>query len=95
MGENASAVTRVQLHFVAGGDAEQADLSGGIVHGNQADRLLERQRAGRDLRADEQREWTRLRRIQSHAQLARVGIEAPKRDEWSGTGGVLPGRSHR
>ena len=51
------------------------------------DGLLEGQRTRGHLRADEQREGARLRRVERHAQLARVGIEAPQGDE--GGGGVL------
>ena len=72
----------VELDFVAGGDAEQADLARGVVHGNQPDGMLEGQRPGGNLRADEQREGTRLRRVERHAQLARVGVEAPQARRW-------------
>ena len=71
----------IKLDIVARGDAEQSDLFRRAVHGNQTDRLLERQRSGGDLRADDERERPRLRRVQGHAQLARVGIKPPERNE--------------
>ena len=46
--------------------------------------MLEGQRPGGNLGADEQRKGTRLRRVERHAELARVRVEAPQRDEGSG-----------
>ena len=71
----------VELHFVARGHAQQTDLAGGVGDGHQPERLLERQRPRGDLRAHEERERPRLRRVQAHPQLARVGIETPQRHQ--------------
>ncbi len=60
--------------------------------------MLEGQRPGGNLRADQQCKRPRLRRVERDAELARVGIEAPQRDEGSGRagcgvcGGCGPGR---
>ena len=77
----------IELDFVAGRDAEQANLFGGIFDTDQADRLLKGERAGGDLRPDEQGERAGLRRAEVDAQLSGVGVETPERDERGGPAG--------
>ena len=78
MAENFSAPDIIQLHFIAGGHPEQANLAGGAFHGQQPDALRKGQGARGHLRADDQRERLELRRVQSHPQFPGVRIEAPE-----------------
>ena len=73
-------IQRVELHFVARRNAEQPHLSRRALDGNQPGLLLHRKRPRCDLRAEDQRERTRLRRCKIYAQLSRIGIETPLRD---------------
>ena len=79
-GGEAWGVGGIELDFIAGGHPEQAYLAGGVLSTDQADGLLEGQGTGGDLGADEQRERTRLRRVERDAELAGVGVEAPEGD---------------
>src|SRR5262249_17077515 len=77
----------IELDFIACGDAEEADLVGGVFNGDKTDALFERQRTGGDLGTDDEGERTRLRTSEVHTEFARVGGEAPERDG-RGVGGL-------
>jgi len=70
----------IELHFVAGGDAHQTNLSRRALDPQQPDGLLEGKRAAGQLRADQQREGAGLSRLEGDPQPAGVGIEAPEGD---------------
>ena len=70
-----------ELNFVGRGDTEHANLVGDVIDAQKSDGLFEWERTGGHLRQHEQRERTRLWRIQRDTKLARVGIESPQGHE--------------
>ena len=70
----------VELDFVPRRNADRTKLPRRTIHADQSCVLLERQRPGRDLRAHDERERTRLRRAERDAQLPRVRVEPPQRN---------------
>ena len=95
MGESAAGVTLSSCTSLPVAMPAKPIWPGRVFHADQAGRLLEGQRPGGHLRADQQLERARLRRIQGHAQLALVRVKSPEGDQAGRVALLVAGPSHR